>query len=448
MLRLGISVSLANILIFLFTEVFIVLMGFHATRLAARYVLHRQLSSGQKIPLTNRSSIIDVLPYNSDLQPVGATPKFLFTLSRLFVIAVSVYVGATLDGEVMYDTSQFKVTSSIGVAHSSARELTDNTGTDISAVAKVSCLRLINDHRGILYKGYMAGYEVICEDGSATFTENVLLDTEIKENCTANHDGLTLKNMPILTGAKEAGANVSDSSIVYTRKMDGSTSSPEDIGTITITLLKRITNEECVFGVHRSLGGGFNEPITLEITAICNMEVIDYPRMLSTKPEFMPPGISFLLQMINGVIVSSTTKVAPRRKARSVIAVISVPGLVIAMVIAIVETGAAIGLWAALKASDVKSDFTSVKGVAQLWGEEKFGMKRSKGDDCGLFVALQDEGKKAYLGSVDGLSLEEESNDRGQSPGEESLFKSVSFGFRRKSEEDSSDGNDSSESHC
>lgn len=448
MLRLGISVSLANILIFLFTEVFIVLMGFHATRLAARYVLHRQLSSGQKIPLTNRSSIIDILPYNSDLQPVGATPKFLFTLSRLFVIAVSVYVGATLDGQVMCDKSPFKVTSSISVAHRSSRVLTDNTGTDISAVAKVSCLRLINDHRGILYKGYMAGYEVICEDGSATFTKNVLLDTEIRENFTTNLDGLNLKNMAILTGAEEAGANVSDSSIVYKRKSDGSTSSPEDIGTITITLLKRITNEECVFGVHRSLGGGFNVPITLEVTAICDMEVIDYPRMLSTKPEFMPPGISFLLQMINGVIVSSMPKATPRRKASSVIAVMSVPGLAIAIVVAIVATGVAIGLWAAMKRSDIKSDFTSVKGVAQLWGEEKFGRKRSNGDDCGLFVALQDEGKKAYLGSVDGLSLDEESNDRGESSGEESLFKNVSFRFRRKSEEDGSDSTDSSESHC
>lgn len=437
MLHLGISMSLANILIFLFTEVFIVLMGFHATRLAARYVLHRQLSQGQKIPLTTPSSVVDALPYNSDLQPISPTPKLLLTLCRLFVIAISVYVGATLDGEVMHDTQPFRVTKSIAVSHHATRELTENTGTDISAVAKVSCLRLINDHRGILYKGYMAGSEVICEDGSVTFTEDVLIQAEIRDNYTSDFKGLSLKNMPITHGAAKAGANVSDTQIVYERKGVNLDTAADANGKVTITLVKKFTRNECIFGFHRSPSDGFNAPITLEISMLCDLEEVEFPRMLSAKPEFMPPGISFLLQVIDGMIVSTITNVAPRRKANAVMAMISVPGLAVGMMVALLATGLAIGLWVALKLSDVKSDFTSAKGVAELWGEEKFGERQMNGDFCGLFVALENEGKKAYLGSMDGLSIDEDSCYQSGNVGENSFAASVSLQFMSKSVEHS-----------
>lgn len=405
-LHLGISVSLANILLFLFTEVFIVLMTFHTTRLAARYLLNRQLSHGNKVPLTTTAySIVDSLPYNSDLQPVSGPIKLGLTLCRLTVIAISVYVGATLEGEVRHDTKPLNISFSTGMAPVPGGLLTNNGGPDMSATAKLSCLRLINDHGGILYKGYMAvaGSQIFCEDGLATFEEKILLQAEFREGSASDVTGLSMKGMNILRAKTQPDVTVSDTSIVYSPPTEDGTSSGDSCKIVLHE--EKDGGQDCVFGIRRMAGRGFLTPIDLNITTTCKLEVLDFSRMLSSKPTFLPPGVSFLLQVLDSMVISrETTEKGPDRRTDSVSAVIGVDGLATAIVVAIVATALGISLWVALRVGNIQSDFTSVKGVAELWGEEKFGTGTISSDDSGLFVALEGEDKTPYLGSIDGVS--------------------------------------------
>lgn len=381
------------------------LMTFHTTRLVARYLLNRQLSHGNKVPLTPRFSIIDSLPYNSDLQPVSRPIKFALTLCRLAVIVISVYVGATLDGEVKHDTRTFKVHSSTSIAPVVGGKLTNNMGDDMSATAKLSCLRIIHNHSGILYKGYMAGSEILCEDGLETFGKKWLLKADFREGKLSEVAGLSMKGMNILRANTQPGVTVSDTSIMYSPSAEDSDSFAGE--SCHIVLHKEYEEEEgdrkCVFGVRRTAGSGFQDPIDLNLTTTCAMEVIDFSRMLCTKPTFLPPEVSFLLQVIDSMVVSSKDDYSPERKTQSVMAVMSVGGLATSVSVAAIATALGIALWVALRVGSIKSDFTSVQGVAELWGEEKFGTARFS-YDSGFFVALEGEGKTPYLGSMEGAS--------------------------------------------
>lgn len=371
-------------------------MSFHATRLLARYILSQQLSRGDKISLTPAASLIDALPYNSDLQPLPHRAKLLLTLFRFAAVAVSVYVGAALDGAVAPENGSFAATEATAVATKSTEALIENTGLHIPAMAKLSCLRIVDNNHVTLYRGYVASQTILCEDGVMTYTKKALVSARIRDEDETKDQGEDISSLNIADQEPQSGRLVkNDKSIVYYRRVGTDSDSPEE--TLRIVLMQR-RGDACSFGVRRSSGSGFPEKVDVKLTTTCNVRILDFSRMLAPKPSFLPPRMTFLHQTLDAIVVSERVDGGPTPKGDVIQATITLPGLVTVVVTAVVITVSSIVFWFALRSTSVKKDVTCVKGLAEIWGEEKFGTTSQDG----VFVALAAEGGSPYLGSVDG----------------------------------------------
>lgn len=384
-------------------------MTFQATRLFARYTLNRRLERGKKVRLSSTTGLLDSLPYNSDLQPVEGFVKVSLTALRIGAIAISVFLGYALDGTVRPNETPFAVSSAIDVASDLSNVLTVNSGEDITSMAKLSCLRISNNNDVYLFKGYVGGDDIICEDGMYTYSTKVLIASEIRSGQPVVLEGESMNGMNILNSVRRngkliPGLNISDRSITYERLDRSGTATGDEC---RIVLNARKADGLCEFGVWRSAGSGFLNPVHLKITTSCQVQILGFPRMLHWKPVSMPPRMSFLYQVIDAIIVSVEAKTAPRRMGSRVVATVTFASVVVIVIIAISSTLASIGLWLSLRNGKMK-DLMSPRGIASLWGSEKYGQGSSELQTEDLFVALDENARLPYLGSMDRIPIEDD----------------------------------------
>lgn len=401
MVQLSISVPLANILLWTFTEAFIVLMSFHGTRLLARYLLNHRLSRGHQVSLTSAPSLVDALPYNSDLEPLPRRAKLVLTAVRFAAVAISVYVGAALDGAVAPNHRTFAATLATGIATKDVGNLTRNDGNHIPAMAKLSCLRIMDNNNVALYRGYVAEGDILCEDGSMTYTKETLVHAQIRPDPSYG-SSMDLSGLNLIDVEAKGGLSVTDKAVTY-NSTDEQGNRKESV---RIQLISR-EGDLCTFGVQRSKGSGFDLDLYITLTMTCEVKILEFKRMLAPKPSWMPPRMSFLYQTLDALVLSERVTTAPTRKGGNVQATITLGGLATAIASAAIITVTSIVLWLALQQGGVKKDFTSVKGLAEMWADEKFGGVSQDG----VFVVLPKEGGSPYLGSMDGEKASRKKGD-------------------------------------
>lgn len=405
MLRLDTSVGVANILLWGFTEVFVVLMTFQATRLYARHSLDKLLMRGKKISMRSSTKIIDSLPYNSDLQPVPSGTKISLTAVRIGVIAISVYLGYALDGVVRREKNNFDVRSSIDVAKALDSKLTENSGEDIAAMAKLSCLCIKSNSDVELYKGYIdASGDILCEDGFSTQEKEVLLAANIRPLEETPTEGQSMAGIKLFTQLLKddnavPGLSVTAKSITYSA-LDSSGKETGD--NCRIVLLEKKPKNICEFGFRRSAGSEFVDSVDLRIATSCDVQVVEYSRMLGPKPRSMPPRMAFLHQVIDATVVSHSTNTAPTRMGKEVIASITTIGLVAAIAVALLSTVGSLVMWWLLRRRRTQ-DLTSPQGMALVWGCEKYGRGVADLNGGDLFIGFDKKRQIPYLGSHDGI---------------------------------------------
>lgn len=404
MLQVNISVGLANILFWMFTELFVLLLPFQTTRLVAREWLTHALKRGQKISL--RRSFLDRLPYNGDIQPVQPRLKLGITLVRLSVVLASAYLGYALDGAIVEDNSRFPVVGTLDTVWEPGDKssLTDNSGREAAAMAKLSCLRILADDRVTLYKGYFGGEKILCEDGDATFETKALLHANTDQNLKFPTRGESMSGMRILESTEskpDYKLEKEKERIVFSRK--------ETAGEISIVLIEKRNSISgtpgmwCSFGFTRTKGNGFEIDVTMLLSASCDVQIREFHRTLRPKPLNMPPCMSFFHQVADAIVIHRRATSIPRRKGKSVRAAFDVAGLSIGIAVAVLAGG----MWTCLqvvrwrRGGEEPVDVLSPEGVARLWGGDKFGRTRSSANDSDLFIAFDGTSKLAYLGSSD-----------------------------------------------
>lgn len=395
MLILNLSVSFSNILLWTFTELFIVLMTFQATHLFARYALNVRLQKGHKLPLTRPTSLLDMLPYNNDLHPAPPYLKAILTIVRVFVILVSVYLGFTLDASLHPVGPAFPVQSTTEIATTSRSTLTVNDGTEIAAMAKLSCLSIHDSSHLVLHKAYLSKDNILCEDGVHTPTTKTLLAAHLRPAAPTPLHGLAL-SAALLKSAQSS----SESGIQIAQGKNAILYSPAQISEeVRILLLARLSDSQCTYSLSRTPGSGFQVPISIRINMTCDLVFANFSRLLRPKPAHTPPRMSFLHQIIDALVVSAPSSVAPPQLDGSVVATLSTSGIVVGLSVAFVSTVACLALCLLLKRGVVQENFMSPTGVASVWGIEKYGEESCRAADSGLYLAFDSKAKLPYLGS-------------------------------------------------
>lgn len=399
MIHLGVSVGIANILLWIFAEVFIVIMTFNATRLYASKINQGRLATGEKIPVPSTLSLIDRLPYNGDLLIVKEPTKLVLTILRVVAVIVSVYLGSILDGEVRHVGHRFEVTSVIDIAKLNMRKLSENSGNDISAMAKMSCLRIHNNNDVVLYKGYIGSkQDIVCEDGLATYTTQILVAAQIRAGESTPESGISMDGMSILKGLdSNKNVNSSSFSVIYRKQSHSGNDIDEQI---RIVLNRKMKDNMCEFGLQRSAGGGFQSVVDLKVNTTCSITIVDFDRLIQPKPPWMPPRMSFLYHFLDSVVVCADGITAPAQRGTTVDASVTVSGLCIGVFVAVVSTIVSTLLWATMRGKQ-KVDLTSPEGVANLWHCEKFRLKLEESSFDNMYIALDQQKKCPYLGSLD-----------------------------------------------
>lgn len=391
------SVGIANVLLWCFTEVGVVLLTFAVTRQISSYLLTRKLNSGKKVKLSSKLGFIDRLPYNGDLRASDNAVKLCFTILRLGAIAASVYIGADLDGAVQNGHDRFTVTKSIDIAPTGGYALSENTGNDIAAMAKLSCLRILNNNDVVLYKGYiLLDEEILCEDGLVTVSEKVLVAAQIRPSPTPPKrgipmNGLNLYNATDVYGNKVQGLQVASRSITYQSQL------VRDY--VSIVLLNKTNDGLCRFGLHRSTGSGFASSVHLVLTTNCSLRVVDFSRLIHEKPDYMPPRMAFLYHFLDAVVVSTDKTNVPDRKGTNVVASISLAALCVAISIATMSL-ATMAVLRCATGRRVMVDLTSAEGVASVWHFEKYG-KPTSTTSMDFYIVLDEQTRSPSLLSMD-----------------------------------------------
>lgn len=399
-MQLGISVSAANILLWVFTEVFIICLTFNLTRLYASRQIYNKLEAGGKIAMPSTLSLIDRLPYNQDLLLLNDRTKLALTVVRFCVVIISFYLGSILNGAVRRSRHSFDVRSAIEISSLNATKLSKNFGNDIAAMAKLSCLRILNNNHVVLYKGYIASDEdIVCEDGLVTYSINVLASAQIRTGKQTPETGISMEGMNILNVSEEdeSSVDVSSLAIVYRERDDVGKYTGEQV---RIVLNKRTENGLCQFGLERSAGGNFQIVVNLQVTTTCMVQIVDYSRLIKPKPDFLPPRMSFLYHVLDATVVRVNETVPPVRKGSLVEATLTVTGLCVGVSVALVSSLTTIFYWCSMRRK-TKLDITSAKGMANLWLCEKFGLKPEESSSDNMFISLDKQRKCPYLESSD-----------------------------------------------
>lgn len=336
MVQLDISVNLANILLWLFLEVFLLLMAMTATSLIVRYSISKTLLRGNDVPLnpnSNLNLIIDKLPYNSDLHLVHKCLKLPLTLCRLAIIAITIYIGANLGAEPREQTNPVPVSSTLFLGPRSDALLISNSGDDISAMAKLSCLRIVTNNKIHLYKSFIFdNEEIICEDGVATFSKSLLLEAEIRATFRTPKEGLDMSGMPMFESTFEnesARQGLKRSGTALTVNITDESGTVGNVST-RIVLIEPLENGKCLFGFWRSAGDGFEKRVDVKLHAQCTLQIAALERMFWPKPVFVPPRMSFLFQVIDAALLAKReTKAPPLRDQNEAVATLPVVTIVI-----------------------------------------------------------------------------------------------------------------------
>lgn len=376
MVQLGISVGLANVLLWAFIEVFVLLMITTATALMGRQSINTQLLRGKEVTINGPNDLVDILPYNGELQPVRRAFKLPLTVVRLIIVAISIYICAMLDGEPEEDATPFRVSAATSVSPAEGASLITNNGLEISSMIKLSCLKILNNNDVVMYRGYAGEGIIICEDGVDTYSEDILLEAELRSGFETPETGEDLTGMNILESAVEnenlaSGMNISDTAVIFS-EIDES-GAVEDVSTRIVLLERMNERNKCVFGMWRSNGTGFELRTDLKITTTCSLQTNAFDRLLRPKPDSIPPRMAFLHQIVDAVLVSHREENAPRRKDVKIVASLSLAAIILGSIVAFISTSLACGFAIAVRHGAVRPDLTSVGGVADVWASEKYG---------------------------------------------------------------------------
>lgn len=368
MIQLSISVGAANLFLWLLVEVFLILLSHTATRLVARFSVNRRLLSNSNISLNGPKDLIDKIPYNGDIFLARPPLKLVLTLYRICIVGISLYIGLNLDGDRELSRNPFPASSETFLS-TTAGDLTSNSGDDLNAMAKLSCLQVVDNNLVLLYKGYVSPSEhILCQDGNSTESENILLKAEIRATFRTPKTGLNISDTAMSTSAYDAQLTFID--LDYNRLVVNATDEeglPINVAA-RIVLMKRLGEGKCQFGMWRSKGLGFSARVDIKVEASCNLRIAAVDRLLRPKPEFLPPRMSFLFQIVDSILLSKAAEEAPHLRKETIVATFPLRATILLAVGIAVSAGIYIVFSLIIRRGRIKNDLFSARGVGDVLG--------------------------------------------------------------------------------
>lgn len=369
MVSLVLSVGVVNFIVFVFTKLLLHIMCKTSNSLMARHFVSKQLVRGKDVKFNPSPNLIDQLPCISDYR-LASHLKIPLTLIYLAIVGVSVYITASVDGENAKNPEAFPVSSALFLGPRSGGSLISNSGEDINSMAKISCLRILNNNEIVLYKAFVGSdFDIICEDGQDTFSKRILFKAEIRAAFRTPKTGKDMQDMPIYNstfGNEEARKGLELSNTALSVNKTDELGMVQDVAT-RIVLIERSEEEMCIFGIWRSAGDGFDVRVDIKLHASCRMQVAALELMLLPKADYLPPRMSFLYQVMDGILVSQRkTEVPSLRDNERVVATLPLATIIVGFATAALCMISAAALYVVVRCSKVQEDVSTETGVAAV----------------------------------------------------------------------------------